>query len=50
MSPAERLAQHRRINQRPVPCPRCGETVQAGNLARHRRRMCRFFGSRWGVR
>ena len=26
MSPAERLEQHRRINQRPVPCPRCKRT------------------------
>jgi WhiB family transcriptional regulator, redox-sensing transcriptional regulator len=49
MSPAERFEQHHRINQRPVPCPQCGETVQAGNLARHRRG-CRYFGGSWGAR
>jgi hypothetical protein len=29
--------QHHRVNLRPKPCPHCAATVQAGNLARHRR-------------
>lgn len=29
--------QHHRANLRPKPCPHCPATVQAGNLARHRR-------------
>jgi len=48
MSPDERAAKHREINQRPVHCPQCGGVVQAGNLARHRRRLCRMVGGRRG--
>lgn len=45
-TPAERLALHRAINQRPKRCPQCGETVQAGNLARHRRSLAHTYARR----
>ncbi len=44
MPPDVRAAQHRAINNRLKRCPRCGDVVQASNLARHIRRE----GERYG--